>query len=186
MYKRHIETSLRLGLAALLALSLVACQTLSTSTENWPSNIPARSIFIKAYDKQVAAGVENEQLHSHLGWILKFYQGSVLYPTGWNDMIDMLVNSLEDPAEQALAQSRLEQLGQIICIEWAQTNSARNIDSSNIAVWASSLRRSVERKDQFGFINKVEADAADLIAGRLNPRDISLERYYPPEDYDNF
>ncbi|MFT5571160.1 MAG: hypothetical protein ACI9FR_000068 [Cryomorphaceae bacterium] len=186
VHNRYIKISLRLSLTAALVITLASCQTLNRDTHSWPSNIPARSIFVDAYETQVAAGINNERLHSHLGWVLKFYQGTVLYPTGWNGLIERLVNSLENFDDQTLARSRLELLGLAICIEWAQTNSARNIDSANIAVWGSALRSSVERGDQFSFINKVEADAADLIAGKLNPRDISLERYYPTEDYDNF
>ena len=186
MHKRPIRISLRLGLTAALAITLAACQTPNTSIRNWPSNIPARSIFIDAYNEQAAAGINNEPLESHLGWIIKFYKGSVLYPMGWNNMIELLVNSLDNTKDQASAQWRLEQLGQEICIEWAQTNAARNIDSANIAVWGSALRSSVERGEQFAFIDKVEADAKDLIARKLNPRDISTERYYPPEDYDSF
>lgn len=169
-----------------MLLTISACMTLDTSKQAWPKDVPARSIFVKAYKKQFAAGTVTTDLQSHLNWILKFYKGSVLYPTGWNDMIELVINSIDGKRDKRVAEKRLIKLGREISIEWAQINSVRKIDSSNIATWGSALRTSVEREEQFKFLSQVEADVDALLAGELKSSQIEHDRYYPLEEFDDF
>jgi len=168
-----------------LAIALSACVT-NTTQEKWPNDIPARSIFVDTWKKQNAAGTNDSSLEEHLVWIVRFYEGSVLYPIGWNDMTRSLLDSLDTQQQRHALRPRLRALGQTICIEWAQKNSVRKIDSSAIAVWGNALRTSAERDEQELFVSKVESDVTALLSGDLNYREIVRERYYPPEDYDNF
>ena len=58
----------------LVATTLAACQTIDPDKQ-WPDDIPAKALFIEEYNRQAAAGANNEPLDSHLKWIIKFYQG---------------------------------------------------------------------------------------------------------------
>lgn len=166
-------------------LTLSSCVS-NTSVEEWPKEIPPRSVFVETWKQQRAAGTNDSSLDAHLVWVVRFYQGSVLYPIGWNDMTRSLLDSLETQQLRQAIGPRLRALGEKICIEWAQNNSARKIDSSAIAVWGNALRTSAERNEQEYFVSKVEADVEALLVGELNYRQIVRERYYPQEDYDNF
>ena len=173
-------------LILVICTSLSACYSTKT-TSNWPDTIPDRSIFIDAYKKQVAEGRNNNSEAIHLRWIKRFYNGLSIYP-GWNDMTKAVIDSMSEyPVNQQKDTSRrLAQLGQKIAIEWAQSNSTRNIDSANINVWGNALRTSVKREDQLGFITRVERDVKELIDRELDMRAITPERYYPVEEIDDF
>lgn len=166
-------------------LLLASCATLDSS-KNWSADIPDRSIFINYYLEDTNPNASNNEIERHLTWIKRFYFGSILYPIGWNEMIDMLVNSLESKQDKTTARQKLNELGLKISLEWSRKNDVRNIDSSNIATWGTALRTSVEEKEQLYFIDKVEQDIEHLLAGRLSKEQITRQRYYPPEDYDNF
>lgn len=176
----------KLILLVVMSVSISACYFKQTDA-NWPENLPKRSIFIDAYNKQVAAGNNNSSLDGHLTWIKRFYRGLSIYP-GWNDMTKLVIESMsEQPAsEQSDAEKRLAQLGQKIAIEWAQSNDKRNIDSANINVWGNALRTSVKEQEQLSFISRVERDVDDLIARKLDLRSITYERYYTDEELDDF
>lgn len=176
----------RLRQILLLSLLFVSgCATL-TDKQNWPEDLPPRVNFVEAWQKQSQAGTNNASLNEHLTWILRFYQGSVLYPVGWNDMKMKVVASIPDQAQAKQAADKLDQLGLDISIEWAQNNADRKIDSGAIAVWGNALRTSIEENEQLGFIKIIEKDVDSLLNGNLVVDQIKRERYYPEEDYDNF
>lgn len=176
----------KLSTVLLIAL-LSACQTLD-SKNNWPDDVPDRRIFIAAYQEQTGQAVVdgNIALEKHLVWVKRFYQGSLIYPIGWNRMTEMVLESLDKSDDFAGTEQRIAKLGQRICIEWAQDNRIAKIRSSNIAVWGAALRKSVDSNQQKSFIELVEKDVEALIAGELNSRQIRQERYYPEEDFDDF
>lgn len=170
---------------ALIGLFLSACIT-NVSKEDWPKDLPPRKIFVNAYKQQSAAGKNDNSLENHLVWVQRFYQGSIIYPIGWNEMTSSLLASLDTPERVKNIKRRLYELGITICIEWAQNNESRKIDSGAVAAWGSALRTSAERGEQEEFISRVEADVSALLLGNLNASEITRERYYPSEDYDNF
>jgi len=167
------------------SLFLVACVT-PVSQDDWPSSLPPRTLFEESWEQQRNAGTNSLPLNQHLVWIVRFYQGSILYPIGWNDMTESVLASLDSEQLKKRIATRLYDLGVDISIEWAQDNSKRKIDSNAVAVWGNALRTAVENKEQELFIGKIEKDVADLLGGKLNKREISRDRYYPPQDYDNF
>ena len=175
-------------LLTLIALQLSACYTTTQQKDNWPDNIPDRAIFVDAYNSQVAEGKNDTSLRSHLVWVKRFYRGLTIYP-GWNDMTEMVLDHLADqPAKTRNDMSeRLSALGQKICIEWAQSNKTRNIDSANVNTWGISLRKAVKQEGKlFPFLAQVERDVDALIARELNMRSITSDRYFPEEDYNDF
>lgn len=165
-------------------LSLSAC--ISTSLNNWPSDLPAQAVFIDAWQKQNKAGTNDSTKKEHLVWVRRFYEGSILYPIGWNDMIQSVANSITSTSDKLLIERRLKDLGLAICIEWAKNNRDRKIDSAAIAVWGDALRTAAQRQEQSDFIDKVETDVNALLTGKLQAAQIHRERYYPPQNYDNF
>jgi len=170
----------------LIAFFLTACQT-TTSQHDWPVDLPKRQIFVDAFhQKRGVKKVEERIIKEHLSWIIRFYQGTVIYPNGWNKVADLFANSIKNPKERKAMEQRLQVLGIDIANEWAQPNSVRNINSSNMIVWGSALRTAAERNDQQAFVSKVEADVEALIARKLSTKDISYERYYSDDDFDDF
>lgn len=165
--------------------TMVSCAT-SSSLNNWPDNLPDRSIFIDAYTEQSLSGTNSNNVEPHLVWIKRFYQGSALYSLGWNKMTKILIDSLDEEVDTAVVERRMYDLGIDISVEWAQDNRFRNIDSSAIAVWGNALRTAAEKKEQLVFIGKIERDVAALLAKQLAAKDIVQERYYPVEDFDDF
>lgn len=101
-------------------------------------------------------------------------------------MTQILINSVEDEVNKTQLKSRMYQLGLNICIEWAQDNRFRNIDSAVIAVWGNALRTAAEQNEQLAFVDKIEADVDALLVKQLAAKDVVRERYYPVEDFDDF
>jgi len=177
---------LQLVLVMITLTILSACQTLDT-THNWPSELPNRQIFVDGFlQKRNTSDVDSQVLEAHLIWIQRFYQGTILYPNGWNKATSMFLKTIENDKKKSKLRRRMHLLGIDIACEWAQDNGIRNIDSTNIAVWASALREAASINDHEGYITKVEEDVAKLIAGEMRSNEIEFERYYPDEDYDNF
>lgn len=173
-------------IASLAITVLIQGCITSVDLQDWPTNIPARKTFVEAWQRQRIAGSNHNSKEEHLVWIIRFYEGSILYPIGWNHMTEQVLQSLENHPHQSDVQNRLFQLGKIISIEWAQDNSARKINSAAIAVWGNALRTSVEREEQVEFISKIEQDVEALLNAQISVDEIRRERYYPAEDYDNF
>ncbi len=169
----------------LLCSALAACVT-PVGENKWPSSLPDRKVFVDNWQIQRDAGTNDSSLDNHLVWIRRFYEGSVLYPIGWNQMSDSVLDSLDTQRERQALRPRLRELGLAISIEWAQNNADRKINSSAIAVWGGALRTAIEEKQQFIFVEKIEQDVTSLLNGNLKSSEIVRERYYPPQDYDNF
>ena len=175
-------------LARLIALTffLTACQTITTSNE-WPDDVPARKIFVNAYyQKRNVTKVEDKVMNQHLSWIIRFYQGTVIYPNGWNKVSQLFLDSMPNDEHRKKMEQRIYKLGIDIANEWAQDNQFRNINSSNMVTWGSALRTAAERQDHDNFISQVESDVRDLISRKLSSQSINYERYYPDQDYDDF
>lgn len=165
--------------------TISGCTTLNPTT-SWPTDLPEKAYFIQAYQAHSGSKYSSSEIETHLIWIKRFFNGTMLFPTGWNDMSKQLIDSLEEEEAKKSATRRLFELGKIISIEWAQSNNVRKINSSNIGVWGNSLRTSAERSEQLLFITRVEQDVKALLEGTLNSSEISNQRYYPSDEHDNF
>ena len=172
-------------LTVFFCLIVTGCAT-TKSSSYWPIDIPERHIFIEAYHAKTEYERSFTPLENHLIWIKRFYQGTLIYSFGWLRMTEQLLLSLNSEADIAEAEQRLREMGIRIASEWAQPNKIRKINSANVSVWGNALRASAERGEQLTFIGKVERDIEDLLAQRLNDSEITYERYYPEDDYDNF
>ena len=169
-----------------MLLTLTACTTLA-SVQKWPSDLPERDIFVDEFlsDRQLRPS-DADEIEAHLIWIVRFYQGTILYPNGWTRASERFVASIKKQRHKRKMSARLRSLGILIANEWAKDNDVRRINNTSVAIWGSALRTSAARDDQFNYISKVERDVEELIAGTLLPTEISYQRYYPSEDYDDF
>lgn len=169
-----------------LLFFVTACQSLS-SRPAWPTDLPPRQIFVDAYlENRSLDRVESAVLENHLIWIQRFYNGTLLYPNGWNQATKQFLQTISNSRTKKEVEQRMYALGIEIANEWAQDNHQRNIDNTNVAIWGSALREAADRNDHLAFIRKVEEDVAKLIAREISASEIDYERYYPDEDYGNF
>ena len=168
-----------------LSAGLSGCASL-IPTHPWPADLPEKSYFIQAYQAHLGGDTNRTQIENHLVWIKRFYHGTLIFPTGWNDMTRQLVDSVESAEDKQLITQRLFNLGKIISVEWAKPNNVRKINSSNMGVWGNSLRIAAERSDQFAFIDRVEQDVNALLLENLKSTEINNQRYYPSDEHDNF
>ena len=180
-----MKNKLFLGLIFCAFLLTSGCVS-KTSVADWPADLPARSIFVETFHQQQKNGTNSSKLQNHLSWVKRYYQGSIIYPLGWNRMTEMLLGTLSDESQRSGIESRMKRLGMTIVIEWAQDNKYRAIDSAAVAVWGNGLRTASQLGEQQLFVGKVERDVDALIAGELNKKQITRERYYPREDFDDF
>ena len=103
-------------------LFVSGCQTI-VSEQSWPRNLPERQKFVESYDKSVQAGEKVISLERHLTWIKRFYQGTTLYPQGWNKVSSQTLDSLTNQGDIKNVTPRLMELGFKISSEWAKDNS---------------------------------------------------------------
>lgn len=171
---------------SLLLLVFAACSTV-TSDRDWPADLPNRKIFVDDFlAKRNIKTANKEIINEHLLWIVRFYQGTLLYPNGWNRASERFIASIEGDKAKAEMAQRLYALGIKIANEWAQDNDVRKINNTHVATWGSALRTSAARDDQSGYVSKVERDVVGLISGEIDGSEIDYERYYPSEEYDDF
>ena len=156
-----------------LVLALASCIT--PSIRDWPDDVPPSNLFIRAYRADAANQVLQSE-HSYLEWILGFYQGTVIYPTGWFDVERQLLD-ITEPEHQAVLALRLRNLGILIGAEWAKENEARLIDNRMLALWGSTLQLMQTTDARLGAIELVSQDIEALFAGALQKTDIVEARY---------
>ena len=157
----------------LLVVTLASCIT--PSIRDWPDDVPPSNLFISAYRADAANQVlQSEQ--AYLEWILGFYQGTVIYPTGWLD-VERQLRNITEPEQRAVLSSRLRNLGILIGSEWAKENEARLIDNRMLALWGTTLQLMQTTDARLGAIELVSQDIEALFAGNLQKTDIVEARY---------
>ena len=156
-----------------LVVALASCIT--PSIRDWPDDVPPSNLFISAYRADAANQVlQSEQ--AYLEWILGFYQGTVIYPTGWLD-VERQLRNITEPEQRAVLSSRLRNLGILIGSEWAKENEARLIDNRMLALWGTTLQLMQTTDARLGAIELVSQDIEALFAGNLQKTDIVEARY---------
>jgi len=173
----------------LVPFLLIACQT-PNLLESWPDDLPPRTVFVDGfYHKRDIESTDSQRLNAHLGWIVKFYRGTLLYPQGWNRVSELFLADIKDQATRDELKRRVYKLGIEIANEWAQDNNIRLINNQNMIVWGNGLKAATARMQHRQFIEQVEVDVKLLLAEKLHSSQIKFERYYPPDannDDDNF
>ena len=158
-----------------LALIFALASCITPNTREWPDDVPQISFFVNAYRADMAnQALQSEQ--AYLEWILGFYQGTVIYPTGWLDVERQLLISTGTEQKAVLA-SRLRDLGIRIGTEWAKDNEVRMIDNRMLALWGSCLQLMQGTDARLAAIDLVSQDIEALFEGALQKTDIVEARY---------
>jgi len=158
-----------------LALIFALASCITPNTREWPDDVPQISFFVNAYRADMAnQALQSEQ--GYLEWILGFYQGTVIYPTGWLDVERQLLISTGTEQKAVLA-SRLRDLGIRIGAEWAKDNEVRMIDNRMLALWGSCLQLMQGTDARLAAIDLVSQDIEALFEGALQKTDIVEARY---------
>lgn len=167
------DNLLRSFLAIWLVLILASC--LTTGIRQWPSELPEQSLFIRTY----RADIQNQLVQSqktYLEWVVGFYQGTLIHPTGWLDVEARLFRNADPLVSTSLAE-RVEALGILIGAEWAKANEIRIIDNRMLALWGSTLQLMQSPDEQLAAIDIILSDINELFDGRLYAEDITEARY---------
>ena len=169
----------------LLCGFLDACSALLPDPQQvWPDGIPPVSYYVGVYEKDP----ENQALQSlkdYLYWIEGFYEGTVLYPRGWSDLVaDQLSQSSGE--ESADRSRQLYRLGRDISTDWARHNRVRRIDNRHLAVWGAAAGRAIDEDNVDETLQRIAADVKLLLSGELQPDAVTAARYHEQEADDWF
>jgi len=116
------------------------------------------------FDRAWSEDVRNSEAQSrdeYLDWVHSFYEGSVFIP-GWSRRQAELCASL-DPADAAVAASRLADLGRLLASEWAKDNRYRRVDSTVLFRFARTLAEARDEGRLIPALEKLLEDAESLI-----------------------
>ncbi len=163
----------RLALLSALLATLASC--VMPNIANWPDSVPPPEVFLAVY----AEDEKNQHLQSqteYLEWTLSFYQGNLVYQSGWEDIRGYV---FEAPSEQQRAEllAQLNELGVAIGAEWAKHNDLRLIDSRMLSLWGSTIQLAPDFETQQETVVVIADDVEKLLSGNLPREEIHEMRY---------
>lgn len=172
---------IRLILLHTILLTLIGCQTIHLD-DPWPTNMPAKDRFVQDYLSKFDSPPTDKEMEVQMSWVVKFYQGTPVYPGGWLKVSEQFVDTITEPVRKKEVAGKLEDLGIQISNEWSRANNVRLINNRNIVVWGNGLRTASERDEHELYLMKVERDVSDILGKKLLAKEIDYERYYPNRD----
>ena len=156
-----------------ILLLVVSCKSNDSSV--WPLTAPDRQYFISLYiadsDNQIVQTQEQ-----YLQWVISFYQGTLITPTGWTAMQNIVV-ARADPSRKPELNQSLETLGAKIAGEWSKANEKRVIDSRMLSIWGSIIELVFEPDMQERALKLIINDVNALLAGDLLASEVT-DSYY--------
>ena len=161
------------GLISFLGLTLCACR--SADLPNWPSELPEQHYFVSAYQADIENKADQSQ-QEYLRWVISFYEGNLMVPTGWLYIQDIVVRSARPERKEEL-EIHLTALGVKIAAEWAKTNELRAIDSRMLGIWGSMLQLAKGPEQQHETIQLISEDVSSLLDKDLLAEEIQDARY---------
>ena len=168
-------------LVLVLLFTLPGCAVFSAKQPLWPAELKHQTYFLQLY-QQDPGNAKIQNLDQYLAWVISFYQGTELYPKGWNSISADLMYKLPDPALASEVQNKLERIGLLIAGEWAKSNQTRLITTRHVAIWGNALQKSAEQGGMPELLDRVTIDVEDLLARRLTAEAITEDRFYAEED----
>jgi hypothetical protein len=159
----------KFGLICLSSLMLFACRTADLT--EWPTELPQKSFFISMYASD-SGNIAVQSQQEYLQWILSFYGGTLVAPTGWTELQSVVTRAAAEKRKPGL-EAQLTELGGQIAAE----NSLRVIDSRMLGIWGSILQIALEPEQQFQAIQLISKDVEALLLGNLSESDIEDSRY---------
>lgn len=141
----------------------------------WPRAAPPRSHYERVYN----ADASNRQLQTeaeYYTWIIRFYEGRPMFPTGWQDTEERLLQGVDED-RYPIVKAKLSYLGHLVSGEWAKHNRTRRIHSDMLMIWGEVLRDMPPGVQRELAIDAITEDVLGLLSGRLDPRRIAPQRY---------
>jgi len=169
----------RYSRAVLLITLLVldGCAAQVARRDEWPRDLPGQDYFRVVY----AADVSNSVLQSeeqYLAWVRRFYEGSELYPYGYDDIESFVLDGLDGEARTAIA-DQLRAIGMQIGAEWAKDRRVKLISTKMLSVWADAIQSDESAQDLATVLNRISADVGAVLAGSLDLSVVTPDRYNP-------
>jgi hypothetical protein len=155
-------------------LLLATCASSRVLTD-WPQTTPDQRVFLQAYE----ADKDNQKAQSnieYLTWVVRFYEGWELMPTGWNDMTPAILSDLDEQQANKITLLR-DELGMLIASEWAKNNQQRMIDTGMLSLWGGVMVAALDPEVRVDAIELITDDVEQLLAGELAPSRINDARY---------
>ena len=147
------------GLICFLGLTLCACR--SADLPNWPPELPVQHYFVTAYQSDTKNKADQSQ-QEYLRWVISFYEGNLMVPTGWLYIQNVVVMSAR-PERKEEVEIHLTALGGKIAAEWAKANELRAIDSRMLGIWGSVLQLAKGPEQQHETIQLISEDVSSLL-----------------------
>lgn len=158
----------------LLMLVLLASCAVDTASD-WPQSLPPRHLFVAAYEAD-ADNQLRQTRQEYLDWIVTFYQGSMLYRTGWEN-VEGLVLAQSEQGQRAQIIRELRQMGIAVGSEWAKDNEVRLIDNRLLSLWGYLLQLAEDGETQVHYMAVIGEDIDALLRRQLEPTMIAESRY---------
>ena len=183
LHKTILGYLMRLAVVYLLMLmTLQACSIFQIEEENWPANLPEQEHFVNLYRRDTL-NISFQNENEYLNWVIRFYQGTNLYPNGWLNISNHVIEKFADNASSAEEiKAKMHTLGLLISGEWAKNNKTRLITSRHVAIWGHALQKSTDQNEILTVLNQVNTDVEDLLSWKLSQQAITEQRYYEEED----
>lgn len=167
--------SVQKGFRSFIYLSFFVLVGCVSGLGQWPEQLPAQRYFVSSYEQDS----ENKALQSqedYLTWIVRFYLGWELMPTGWHDLRENMLFGLEGSDYVEMEQD-LGALGAKISAEWAKDNSVRKIDSAMLSLWGSVIQADFAVDARMSSVELIMQDVNAVLVGATPPSAINEERY---------
>lgn len=172
----HAARIHRLLLVSLVSLVCAACARMQARKVEWPGDLPPIAYYKQAYhEDKTNQAVQSE--HTYLAWVIRFYKGWKLYQDGWEATSRDIVAGVDDKNKKKRLEVKLAHLGKLISAEWAKKSEDRVIRSRELSIWGQALVKALDRGEEETLVDQTTRDVNALLARRLDPRDITLERY---------
>ncbi len=169
-------------LVTFIFLFLAGCAT--TTPQNaavWPQDLPPYSYYVEQYDSD-PVNQEEQSFDSYLRWVKNFFNGTDFYANGWMSTSQEALSYIEDETERELLAEKLAWLGKRISAEWAKSNKVRLITSRHVSIWGVSLEEALAQGKVLLYADSVQRDIDAILAGRIEPKDITNYRYFAETD----
>ena len=163
-------------LAVMLSLLSILSACSSTRVlESWPESLPEQHHFLSYYREDADNQLVQTDVQ-YLTWVLRFYEGWELMPTGWQNIEENMLFDLTEQ-EHVLVRGQMAELGALISAEWAKDNSVRLIDSAMLSLWGSVMQADFASQARIAALTQIDADVRALLEGELAPLTINEQRY---------
>jgi len=154
--------------------------------DQWPDQVPSRTEFVNSYDEDT----HNKNIQTreeYLLWVQRFYLGWEIYKRGWLKMTNELLAAVDEtPEQKKIIEAKMHDLGLKISREWAKKTKQRRIYTRHVAIWGNALLESLNNGECMLLIDKVNDDVDALLAHKIEPKIITENRYYPPDENNPF